>query len=349
MNDFWYHYDDKVGPDWNEPGPGFTQAVLEKPADWNMTYLFAPNATKSTSMPTTLVQGSWGGASWGEGLNTYPYNGLEWNQEYGDNLAITLGSHNLKMGVTVNRGGTHNTAIGYGLDQGQITFTTSGSTVTTGNAMADMLLGRAASYLEGSAAVNGTPIGGYFGDHWYFKNLEPYFQDDWRVTHRLTLNMGARFFYLWPWDDQSAAFNLKWHGVSTKNSSSFAPQLFNPAVQAPLNAAGYITPNAATGQIYNFTMYGNGIVQCGQSGIPKDCQYNAGFHVAPRFGFAYQPFNNPNTVIRGGYGIFYDQMTNDSNPKDLRGNNPVFLSSTAANVIGWDLAIPGPLGRGPRR
>jgi hypothetical protein len=342
VNDFMYHYDDKVGPDWNEPGPGWNSNVLTKPADWSMNYLFPQNASQPM-MPTFSVNG--GGLKFSEGLYYYPYNGLEWNEQYSDNLAITHGNHNFKTGIMMIRGGTHITQTTPGaLAQGTVAFDT-GSTITTGNGMADMLLGREYSYTEGSAANNGTPVGGYLGSHWYVVRLEPYVQDDWRVTRRLTVNLGVRAFWLEPWQDQGAAWNLKWHGVASPYIAGFEPNLYNAAVQAPLNASGNITPNAATGQIYDFKMFGNGIVHCGQNGIPSGCQNTQPVHFAPRFGFAWQPFSNPNTVIRGGFGIFYDQLTgNDTNPKNIGGNNPVFLSSSANNTIGWGSTTPGAFG-----
>ena len=81
-----------------------------------------------------------------------------------------------------------------------------------------------------------------------------------------------------------------------------------------------------------------------------NCQYTTGPHFAPRFGFAYQPFNNPNTVIRGGFGVFYDQLTgNDTNPKNIGGNPPVYQTSTANSVVGYGSITPagfGPSGVG---
>jgi len=344
VNDFFYHYDDKVGPDWNAPGPGWGPNVLQIPSNFSMNFLFPQNAAFVKYMPTVTVSGAWGGSTFGEGMYYYPYNGLEWNEEYGDTLAITKSSHNLKIGMLFARGGTHITQTAPNLDQGSITFSTS-STLSSKNAFADMLLGNTYSYTEGTAANNGVPVGGYLGSHWYVIRIEPYIQDDWRVNHRLTLNMGVRAFYLTPWQDQGAAWNLKWHGVSTPYIAGFEPQLFNPALTAPLNAAGNVTPNAATGQIYDFKTFGNGIVHCGQNGIPSGCQYTQAPHFAPRFGFAYQPFNNPNTVIRGGFGVFFDQLTgNDTNPKNIGGNNPVFLSSSTNNVVGWGATTPGAFG-----
>ena len=346
VNDFFYHYDDKAGPTQDVPGPGWTSAVLTKPAGWQQQYFFPINGTVMPMLPGLYVSG--GGVNFNQDWGTLvPNQGLEWNEEFGDTLAITKGTHNLKIGTLFTRGGTHSTLVqpGTGEAEGQFTFAVSGNPITTGNAVADMELGRMSQYLETSASVDGVPIGGYFGSHWYIWRLEPYIQDDWRVNRKLTLNMGVRAFYLLPWQDQSPSWNQKIRGSTVSFITGFFPSLYNPAVEAPLNASDQFVPNAATGQIYDGKQFGNGLAKCGQNGIPANCQYTTGPHFAPRFGFAWQPFNNPNTVIRGGFGLFYDQLTgNDTNPKNIGGNPPVYQTSTANNVVGYGSITPAGFG-----
>jgi hypothetical protein len=283
--------------------------------------------------------------SFGEDPNTPPQWTEEQNQIFQDTLQITKGKHYIKLGLMFASGiGNFNVSMGSSTAEGELQFS-SGSSVSSGNGFADMLLGRISSYTESTPQVNGVPIGGYFGFKFYVWRLEPYIQDNWRVNKKLTINMGVRSFYLIPWEDQSAGFNKQWHGVAAPMIASLFPSLYNPAAEAPLNAAGNFAPNAATGQIYTPHFAGNGLVYCGQGGIPKGCMFANGLHFAPRFGFAYQPFNNSRTVIRGGYGIFYDQMSNnDPAPTDLTGAVPIYLTSSSNNTVGYNSISPSAYG-----
>jgi len=111
-----------------------------------------------------------------------------------------------------------------------------------------MQLGRISQYLETSANVNGTAIGGYFGSHWFIPRIEPYIQDDWRVTRRSLSTSGVRAFYMTPWQDQAPAWNEKLRGYAASFIAGFYPSLYNPAAEAPLNLAGQVVRNYATGQ-----------------------------------------------------------------------------------------------------
>jgi hypothetical protein len=78
--------------------------------------------------------------------------------------------------------------------------------------------------------------------------VEPFVQDHWKVSRRLTVNIGLRWSYMQP---QYSALN---------NTSAFLPQFFDPTQAA--------TINASTGAIVNPGNPYNGLV-LGGSGFPK--------------------------------------------------------------------------------
>jgi hypothetical protein len=336
VNDVMFHYDMFHNNWYDYAGPDAGPNAASKPADWSMKTIFPANEAQpvmpgiSVSDPTLSFAEDWG---------PRPYKANEANMEIRDDLAITRGKHFLKLGFHYIRYYENNHDVYTVLStnataQGELSFS-NGSAISTGSALADMELGRIASYAEVSATANGVPIGGYPHGDWQWWGLEPYFQDDWRVTNRLTLNLGVRAYYL-----------TRTHDTLNHLDVAFVPTQFNAALQAPLLASGNIAaPNPATGQIYNGTTYGNGIVECGVGGYPQGCQYPTGVRLGPRFGFAYEPFSNPNTVIRGGYGMFFDQLTdNEPNAEGVAGNVPVNAVGTGYNIIGYGAIAPGASG-----
>jgi hypothetical protein len=150
--------------------------------------------------------------------------------------------------------------------------TETGSAVAnTGINMADFLLGRITS-----ASANVAPTLGrraqYFG---------VYFQEDWRVNSRLTLNLGMR------WDTQNPT-----HGVDDRMTN------FDPYQVSPLAGTGDI-PAGAMGLMTYQNKYGKG----------KYLWEWDKKTFSPRFGFAWRVFGTNDTVLRGGYGIFFGSPT----------------------------------------
>jgi hypothetical protein len=189
-----------------------------------------------------------------------------------DNVSKIIGRHNLQFGGAFIASQKNELPQFEPSVNGFLTFDTS-SVVSTGNAFADLLAGDIASFAQGSDQPK------YYLRH---KIFEPYFQDDWRITDRLTLNLGLRIsMFGTSRDAKKQAFN------------------FDPAAFVP--GASFINPDGSVGG-NPF----NGIVQCGVNHIPIGCYPGHLFNPAPRVGFAWDPHGDGKTAIRGGYGIFFE-------------------------------------------
>ncbi len=187
---------------------------------------------------------------------------------FNDQLSWVKGKHTLKFGgtymdVSYRRIDCNNCA-------GSLSFAATG----TGNPGVSGQNGIAyASFLLG------LPSGGSFNFgadiNFLYKYYAAYIQDDWKVTNKLTLNMGLRYDLSQPRREQ----NLQ--------NSNFNPTIPNPAAGGLLGALEFATESR-----------------------PRllDTRKNA---FAPRFGFAYQL--SPKTVVRGGGAIMYDIIREDGN------------------------------------
>lgn len=123
-----------------------------------------------------------------------------------------------------------------------------------------------------------------------FNDLSFYVTDDWRFNDRLTVNVGVR------WD---------WFGRPTEKNGRFAN--FDPSrVTDPNNILpGIILPSNV--QDTGFSAIDSSIPALYQSDNAHTLNGEDLNNFAPRIGFAYKPFKSDKTVIRGGYGIFYDR------------------------------------------
>lgn len=221
---------------------------------------------------------------------------------YRDNVSKIVGKHNLQLGGYLVFSQKNELPQFEPSVNGFLIFDTS-SAVSTGNAFADLLTGRIASFSQGSAQPK------YYLRH---KIFEPYIQDDWRITPRLTLNLGIRFsFFQTSRDTKLQAFN-------------FDPSKYVPGA----------TSLAADGSIIGNPF--NGIVQCGKNGVPVGCYPNHLLNPGPRIGFAWDPFGDGKTAVRGGYGIFFEYTNgNEATATQLEGSPPLVQTPTQTNIVGY--------------
>lgn len=318
------------------PGPGSPNHSNVKPSDWNAATIFPANANVKL-LPSLSVAGGLGFGSFGINQGNYrgPYD-AEPVYTYRDNIAWTKGKHTFKFGLFLEK---FQLTEQFGSPvQGVYNF--DGSTTyhdSTGNGLADMYLGQINNYYEGTFNNHGVYTGGYGVGHWRRTDFEPYFQDDWKVTRRLTINMGLRYYML-----------IAPHDVTKPTvDSSFFPGLFNPMAQAPLNADGLLQPNPATGQTHDFTSFGNGLQECGANGIPKGCQRTYYENIGPRLGFAWDPTGSGKTSVRGAVGIYYEPGNgNDANVIGLEGNAPTTLAPQLNYLTSYKLTVASGGGAG---
>lgn len=185
----------------------------------------------------------------------------------------------------------------------------------TGDSAADYLLGLDTSYQQ-----TNTQRAGAFHERWG----EAYFQDDWKATPRLTLNLGIRYSYFSP---------------TTKSGddiANFQPSAFDPSDAPEVTPAGSLVVNGQnqpitpSGSIANITT--NGMVQAGRNGTPDGFTVAKKNLFAPRIGFAYALTSDNKTSIHGGYGIGYTQV-GLFQTESLLSNTPYVSQPTYINTL----------------
>ncbi len=297
-----------------EPGPTSVSGNLQRSASFDAPHIFPANDGNPYLPGIAICGGSQMCYGQGYWFAYGPYNSnpiITWKE----NMTWIKGKHTVKFGAYVERF-RKNEQFGGGTQGNYAYFSTDGTT-TTGNSVADLLSGVMASYDEGARVGKG---------YYRSTNFEPYFQDDWKVTSRLTVNLGVRYY------------------LFTRNReryfqhSSFYPDLYDPARAPQRDADGFLIPGS--GDIFTadgrFT-FGNGLVQCGVTeGIPTACQRGQYKNIAPRVGFAWDPWGDGKTAIRAAAGVFYDGLNgNEAGAEATQGGAPFAYSSSLSNLSNW--------------
>ena len=261
------------------------QGDFAQPAGWSAGSFF--NGTNAQNrLPQIAFSNGQIGTTWG--TNYWPWHNAFLDYQLRDDLSVTRGRHGLKFGFAYMRMDKNQQQQAD--TQGDYTFQ-GGTGVASQDPYINFLLGYASSYQQLNALHT---------FHWINNTYSGYAMDDWHVTQRLTLNVGVRYDAL--------------PRVYEKNNqvANFNPALFNPAnAQAPdpktgnLNPAGpgFSQPAGAAAPFYL-----NGIGIAGTNGVSRGLVQNDFATWQPRVGFAFDAYGTGKTIIRGGFGLFYERV-----------------------------------------
>ena len=243
-----------------------------------------------------------------------PWKERNLDRTYFDNLSLTLGNHTLRTGFQIQQMlKTENATFG----EPNYSFLSWG----------DFLLGNVNSYSQTSRDII---------PDLHYVNSEAYLQDDWKLTRKLTLNLGLRWSrFPSPTDVKNTLANFDPAYYSSllapaidPTSGNFVPgQMVNGAELVPATYAnGLIFPKGAA---CNSAQSIAPLVQCSPFGKYVNPNYNANF--GPRIGFAYNPDGRGITSIRGGFGIFYDRVLNGIWEQNAFNDPPLAQKTTVYN------------------
>jgi hypothetical protein len=186
-----------------------------------------------------------------------------------------------------------------------------------GNSVADALLGLPQYWLNGFQEY----ISGAFGEYDFFV------QDDWRVRPHLTLNLGLRYEYkslVTEKNNQFSNFDFSNGDLLVAGTSAATLWSFNPTAN-PYTGQYQIDPQPCTAQTC-----AHQTLNLGSTARNRSLQYPDRKDLEPRIGIAWQPFGNSKTVLRGGYGVFFDQTFGDVYFQ--KAANPPFVHLEEGNI-----------------
>jgi hypothetical protein len=248
--------------------------------------------------------------------NTFPvpYSNFNDTYSFNDDLSKVLGSHSLKAGVYYEYNSKIEPSTGYQY-AGVFNFgSTAANPLDTGDGYANALLGNFQTYTEASNRLIPNP---------HFTELEGYVQDNWRVSRRITVDFGVRWYHMGVMQD------------SAKTYSEFYPTLWDPSQAArlyrPATVGGQtvaqdpLTKATTFAALQNTLVPGsgnsvNGMKVNGFSGTGDFYSFPS-VVFSPRLGFAWDVFGNGKMAVRGSFGTFYNRP--NANFISGRGTAPV--------------------------
>jgi hypothetical protein len=270
--------------------------------------------------------------------NGYPQYFKENVYSYGDMVSITHGGHNIKVGGDVRRN-IENSIFDVTRPSYYFTdpiFFAADSPYGMSAGVNPGICGPPCpnSTFQSLVSAGTIPNAALEENQRHWRNVEfgAYFQDDWKATRKLTLQLGLRYDL------------YKRHNELNNLATTFVPGPGTGLLQQVINAnvpAGTI--GTINGTTYDCTSpsaiaLSQLVGVCGPGGFEAAKSLGKGRHkdFGPRVGFAYDVFGNGKTAIRGGFGISYEGTL--YNPlSNSRWNLPYYSFNAASNFLGGDV------------
>jgi hypothetical protein len=308
-------------------GPVGTQLGI--PAQYGIQGI--PQSSENGGLPVITINGlsSLGSSSY------LPSDEVSDTLQITDDLTKIVGPHSLKMGIEFQnvKFSTLQPANGKGnFDFSDYTDIPNLSNNSTGRAQF-LLVPQATtvpggvSFVGGADQVQATNINKTYDEKKYFA---AYFQDDWKITPKLTLNLGLRYDWFGPLLETNGGQANFIPGANPFSGPAFLlpatgkdnRQLSSTANNPSLNGKGFIDLLAKDGIALEETnKYGQGLTQTQKTNF------------APRIGFAYQASDR--LVARAGFGLFYNSFDNQGYGPNIGENYPfVFNFNYAQGSFG---------------
>jgi len=259
---------------------------------------------------------------------THPFsiasNDINQNQ-FGDQISWSHGKHTIRAGVDYSFVRWPWTFTG--LQVGNLGF----------NSFTDFLIGQSGNFASTGIGIVSNSVGSNITNNYRSFDLDSFVQDDYKVSQRLTVNLGLRWEYFAPIKEADGRRMNIWpslvNGFTAASYPVVSPANVNTSgcLSTSLTAcpgstlAGFVAPANFNASTQSPT--GNiptGVSQAGNdyavSGMPTKAAFS------PRIGFAWQPTGSNRLVVRGAGGIFYDRKAGEYYVRSALQATPYFVA-----------------------
>ncbi len=247
------------------------------PSGWAANPLTPSFKVTKNSLPAIDYIGPYGVA---EDTGSAPWHNAAQDYEPRVDISYTMGKHAMKYGFSYNRY-TKNQQL-FGDQQGHFFFGQ-----LSGDSFMDLTMGLSTGYQQFQA----TPI-----RHYVNQTPSAYVMDNWHVTPRLSLQLGLRYDALpHAWERNNDVANFDQANFLSSQIPVWNGTLIGSTTQ------GLLSYNGAS-------FYVNGMGLAGQNGFPRGLVNNDYRTLQPRVGFSEDLFGDGKTILRGGFGTFYERL-----------------------------------------